>query len=478
MSAGAAPSPPAPWLTRTAPWFAPLSVGVAILAALSLVDEPVGIGFTLALVVIYAAAAVATGRRAGFAAVCWWGAALLAGIATLRSAGWLVALCLLASLALAAIAATEARTWRGLLFTSFESTLSGILGLGVIAGLLGRERRERTGKAGPVVRGLLIAAALVLVFGSLFVAGDAVFAKTVADLTGWLPAVDETLPVRIFTAAVFLALAGALARLATATVEHTPDPNPRAGRLGRIEWTIALGALDALFAVFVVLQAMVVLRGHEYVVQTAGMTYAEYVHQGFAAQMVAAALTLTVIAAAWHLARRDSPAEDRLLRTLLGGLCGLTLAVLAFCVWRIDLYVEAYGATQLRILVVVIAIWLATVFIALIVAGIRRSASWLPRAVVLSTGAILLGLALVNPDAWIADRNIDRYQRTGKIDLPYLEGLSDDAVPVLATRLADNPSLNLAQHEADLQPPEGLVGFNIGRERARAALDAQPPPNP
>lgn len=472
-AAGASTSPPA-WLGRTATWFAPVALGIATLAALTLIDEPVGIGLSLVLAAVYLAAALATGRRAGFAAACWWGAALLAGVATLRSADWLVALCLVGSIGLAAIAATGLRTWRGLMVTWWESALSGIVGIGVVARLLGRDRESRLQGAGPVIRGLLIAAVLLLVFGSLFAAGDAVFAEAVSDVTGWLPALDETLPLRLLVAAVLIALAGGLVRLCGLDVEKAPEPATDSGRLGRIEWVIALGALDLLFAGFVALQAMVLVRGHEYVVETAGLTYAEYVHQGFAAQMVAAALTLTVVAAAWHWARRESASDGRLLRALLGVLCALTLAVLAFSVWRIDLYVEAYGATRLRLLVVVIAVWLGLVFAGLIVAGIRKSGSWLPRAAVILTGVLLLGLASMNPDGWIAARNIDRYERTGKIDIPYLLSLSDDAVPVLAQRLPSDPRFSLHAQEEKLQAPEGLPGFNVGRVRARAALDAQP----
>lgn len=45
--------------------------------------------------------------------------------------------------------------------------------------------------------------------------------------------------------------------------------------------------------------------------------------------------------------------------------------------------------------------------------------------------AALLTLALVNPDGVIAERNIARYQATGKLDHAYLEDLSADAVPAL-----------------------------------------------
>ena len=36
--------------------------------------------------------------------------------------------------------------------------------------------------------------------------------------------------------------------------------------------------------------------------------------------------------------------------------------------------------------------------------------------------APLLGLALINPDAWIAEQNLDRYAETGNIDWAYIPG--------------------------------------------------------
>ena len=48
----------------------------------------------------------------------------------------------------------------------------------------------------------------------------------------------------------------------------------------------------ALFAAFVALQIAALYGGHDHVLRTAGLTYAEYAHEGFAQLMVAAALTL------------------------------------------------------------------------------------------------------------------------------------------------------------------------------------------
>src|SRR3546814_20736015 len=67
------------------------------------------------------------------------------------------------------------------------------------------------------------------------------------------------------------------------------------------------------------------------------------------------------------------------------------------------------------------------------VAGTTLRGAWLPRAALLSGAGLLLGLAVLNPDAWVAQQNIDRYAETGKVDWLYLQDPAHDAVPVLAT---------------------------------------------
>ena len=113
----------------------------------------------------------------------------------------------------------------------------------------------------------------------------------------------------------------------------------------------------------------------------------------------------------------------------------LTLVVVASALHRMDLYQDAYGFTQLRLLVDVFEGWLGLLVLAVMVAGAVGRGAWLPRFALVSGAVALLGLAAINPDAWIARHNIDRYEATGRIDWTYLRDLSADATPVIADRL-------------------------------------------
>ena len=114
---------------------------------------------------------------------------------------------------------------------------------------------------------------------------------------------------------------------------------------------------------------------------------------------------------------------------LLGALCVLTLAVVASALYRMSLYQDAFGYTVLRVFVDGFELWLGLVVVFLLVAGVRLSGWWVPRAVLVSAAVFALGFAAMNPDAWVAGRNIDRFDAGASLDTAYLSTLSADATP-------------------------------------------------
>ena len=86
----------------------------------------------------------------------------------------------------------------------------------------------------------------------------------------------------------------------------------------RWEWGVPVGIVVALFAGFLVAQATAMWGGHDYLERTTGLTYAEYVHQGFGQLTVATFLTVVVVALTMHVAARDTARDRLLIRLLLG----------------------------------------------------------------------------------------------------------------------------------------------------------------
>jgi len=139
-------------------------------------------------------------------------------------------------------------------------------------------------------------------------------------------------------------------------------------------------------------------------------------------------------------------------------------------------YTDAYGVTRLRLLVAVCEGWLGLIFIFVLLAGIRFRAAWLPQAVAATAAAALVGIVAVNPDQLIAQQNVDRFYRTGNVDLAYLAGLSEDAVPAvqkLPARERDCVLRTMADWTSG-QGRDEWHEWNLGRAQGRAVLEQLP----
>jgi hypothetical protein len=304
---------------------------------------------------------------------------------------------------------------------------------------------------------------VVLVFGVLFVSADAVVESWVDDL---LPDLSlDTAVLRIFVAIAVAGptLAAGYLALNPPAVDVWGVPARRTPA-HRWEWLVPVLLVDAVFGLFVAAQLSAFFGGHDYVRRTTGLTYAEYVHQGFGQLTVATLLTLLVVWAAAHWADES----DRVwLRGSLGLLCAFTMVVVGSALHRMALYQDAYGLTRLRLVVYVFEGWLGLLVLGAVVAGLVRWGLWVPRFALVTGVAALLGLAALNPDALIAKQNLDRYDATGKVDWHYLRNLSADAVPVFEGRAAAELTCGLPRYWSQ---DDDWLAWNLGRSRARSAI--------
>ncbi|MFC4149346.1 DUF4173 domain-containing protein [Micromonospora mangrovi] len=393
----------------------------------------------------------------------------LVAVGTVRAAGWLFTLCFLAAVGTASLAVSGGRTPLGMLAAGALPPVAALRALPWAARGLSRSRPDGTG-VGRTLVSVAVSAALLLLFGLLFASADAVFADLV---TGALPAAS---PPDVFGWVFRLVLVGGVLLGGAYLLAAPPDLELRAGparSVRRLEWVMPLALLDALFAAFVLVQLAVLFGGSGHVLRTAGLTYAEYARGGFWQLLTVSALTLLVIAGAHRWAPRGTRTDRLLIRVLIGGLTLLSLVVVASALCRMRVYIDAYGATRLRLVVATVELWLGLLFVLVGVATMRLRGDWLPRLVLGAAVVALLGLAVVNPDRLIADWNVDRYRRSERLDVDYLAQLSADAVPAL-DRLPE-PMRSCALREiAGQLPADGWRTGNLGRARARALLRAEP----
>ncbi|MEU8436622.1 DUF4173 domain-containing protein [Streptomyces sp. NPDC029216] len=455
-----------------------VAVLAAGLTAAVLLGDGMGPGLLLsalpAMVAAYASARAA-GRKARPWSLLWAvGCVALLAVPALRDSAWPSTLAILAALLLAALALHGTRRWPGVLLGPLGFLDSAVTGVGwAWAGV--RARGGGTGRDRwlPVVKAVVVAAVLLLVFGALFASADAAFADLLGGLLPDVSVGEGPLRILLFLAGAVLALAAAR----TAAAPHRWDRmKTRPGKpRSRVEWSLPLILLDLLFAGFNAVQLAVLFGGYDKVLESTGLTYAQYARQGFWQLLWATLFVLAVIALALRWAPRGTPGDRRLVRAVLGTLCLLTLVVVASAVRRMDLYVDAYGLTRLRLSVVTMELWLGLVIVLLIAAG-AVGGRWLARAVVGSAAATVLAFGLLSPDGIIAESNVTRYQQDGKLDLAYLRGLSADAAPYLDRLPEPRRSCALMGIRDELRRSARAPWYatSLGEYRAREILRERP----
>ncbi len=208
-------------------------------------------------------------------------------------------------------------------------------------------------------------------------------------------------------------------------------------RLGRTEATIVLASVVALFAAFAVAQLVAASEGGRHVIETAGLTYAEYARTGFFQLLAVAAITLAVLLGLRAATDLSDPAARRRFTVLAEAAVSLTLIIVVVAVARLGLYEDAFGLTMLRLFSKVFAVWIGVVFVllALDLAGLGRRRAWLPTTAVSVGLVVLFALNVSNPEAMVVRHNVAFAERSGRFDPVYLTDLSDDAVPALVDAL-------------------------------------------
>ena len=402
-------------------------------------------------------------------------ALVLASMAAVRADPWLVtADVLLAGALLAGSIAAFAgtRITRGVVPRVLEAAggVAAAACVGTLA-ILQRAAADRAGAAGPaasrreprarlrdrlrpwmpVLRGLLLAAPIVVLFALLFASADAVFAGLARTALGFHVEADlddlatraTVIAVVAWGAAGLLALAGGLlpalvpasdARPAGRSLGAASAADLARGGLtvGSTEAATILVVVDLLFAAFVALQLAYLFGGRD-TLAIAGMTYSDYARRGFF-ELVAVAVLAGMLVVCLELAVRWR-SRAQLAAGL--GLLALTGVVLVSAFVRLRLYQDAYGWTELRFVVLTAIAWLAVALAATAWLVLARQTRWTLHVLGILSVVTLVGMNLVGPQAYVADRNLERALdpalvppggRTG-LDGAYLASLGDEAVP-------------------------------------------------
>ncbi len=335
--------------------------------------------------------------------------------------------------------------------------------------------------------GLLVAAPLLIVFGSLFVSADAGFESLVQGLRIDIP----TLVSHIVLTGVIGGLSAGALRGAVMGTSETAGIGERTAspELGFTSAITALGTLNLLFLIFVALQLRYLFGGAAVIAETTGLTVAQYARRGFFELVTASALVLPVLLVADWATLVEGSRQRRVFRLTAGLLVALVGVLLVSALQRMLLYVNAFGLTELRLYTTAFMIWLGGVFGWFALTVLRDGR---PRFAfgALAQGLVVLGaLHVANPDALIARVDLGKFtyafyngsSRLVPPDGDYLFGtLSADAVPVLLDRLShlsppeqsDMARTLLKRWGPEAENPSDWRSWNWAKWRARTLVAA------
>ena len=376
-----------------------------------------------------------------------------------------------------------------------------------------------------VLRGLAIAAPLVLIFGALFVAADAVFENLVqrtfnvdggvlvshlllAGFLSWIIAgyLRGSLLGNFSNEAGEIFLKPEAIKPQTLSVTEIKDEDvpkteekpkieepkkwswqnfdnsslPKSFTLGAIETSIVLGLINLLFLAFVIVQIPYLFGGFEFVQNTPDFKLAEYARRGFGELVTVAALVLPILLISHWLLRKDNLINEKIYRALAGIQIVLLFVIMLSATQRLLLLTGnlGYGLTTARLYPMIFMIWLVMVFVwfaLTVLRGAREQFAW----GALWTALFMLGtIHVLNPDDYIVRTNVRLMQEGRSFDAQYNSNLSDDAVPLLLENL---PAMNfeqqctvkhkLSRRQAQANGENDFRSWNLSRWKARRQMD-------
>jgi hypothetical protein len=169
---------------------------------------------------------------------------------------------------------------------------------------------------------------------------------------------------------------------------------------------IALGTVCGLYIIFILCQIPYFFSAFTGSRPEGWLNYAEYARRGFF-ELCGIVVINLIIVTVGNIISRKPRADSRMLKAFNIALASITLILVATAFSKLALYIDAHGLSILRLLPCVFMVFLASVFVALIILQ-KWNFSIVRYALV--TGSILICvLCLSNPDALVVRYNTDRY---------------------------------------------------------------------
>lgn len=311
------------------------------------------------------------------------------------------------------------------------SFLSGARSLEQLLGILRDKKRFGSSEFQSVVKGVVLAFPILLLFVWLFYSADLVvqhFIERFVDID-----IDSEIGLRLLIVLVvsYFSL-GFFSRIGRTKEEGTSVSKTENKALGFIEGSTVLVLVELLFGAFLMVQFFYLFGGQQYVWGIPeNLTYAEYARRGFGELTLVSLLSFLLLYGLEKFNKRATLKQERAFQ-ILSGILTLEVFVIMFSAWqRLSLYIDAYGFTFMRLLALFLLVWIFVVFLLFLARVVlRKSEGTFLASLFWLTLAWWIAFNWLNPDAFAVRKNIERYGEGKKFDIEYYRP-SEDAIPEL-----------------------------------------------
>ncbi len=319
-----------------------------------------------------------------------------------------------------------------------------------------------------VLKSLLIVIPVVIVVLLLLISADQIFGNLFSKFNILIE--DETIGkiiIRIINFVIlFFYLGGTLYYISKKYKDDNVEEEKK-GLKDPLTINILLTTLNIIYIVFDIIQINSLLLHRV----SSGFNYADYARSGFFQLMFISVINIVIIL----LSKKSKEKNYTKIMSLLTVL--LTLVIIVSSFYRMFLYEQAYGYTVLRLGVYIILITEVLLLIPTIFYIFNKKVKIVSYYLIITIAVYSL-VNCFSIERIIAENNIKRYERTGKIDLYYLENYNYDNINQLRKLQKkinedgqilpiEKESLKTYLNNMDKRNKFNILEFNISKHNAK-----------
>lgn len=193
-----------------------------------------------------------------------------------------------------------------------------------------------------------------------------------------------------------------------------------------------------------------------------GFTMAQYARRGFFEMSVICVINLAVVFTVSLITRKKEGKVSAAVRLPSLFICLFSLLLIATALSKMVMYIGSYGMTQLRIYTSLFMVFLAVVFVFVILRLFVRNTPYM-KAVLVSAALIIAAAGFADTDRVIASYNVNAYLdgRLPTVDMTTLENLDSDAVVPYVALLVDDSDEEVSTRAMEILTDRFYENFEI-----------------